>query len=298
MDELTLTIVLLVIAVVMLVGVFVMAAFMKKSKLKKLKEETSPKDQAYNQMQMLKSMINVLRAKGYDTQAGESMLAKAQQAYNTESYAECMEIVESAKRILARAREESTVLDKVSPQVEEEMKIIKKIDESSDSSELPTPLKELEKDLPENFLQSKFEIKVVEEKLVTQENGAVKEAAMLYLAKAKDAFTNKEYTDALRLAIRSNRILETGELPESKPSFSVPKPTEAPEPKDVVNIVEEEKKEEQELHCPNCGAVVRPEDKFCWNCGAKLVWTYRCPNCGAEVSTEDKFCRNCGYKLK
>jgi len=298
MDELTLTIVLLIVAVVMLVGVFVMAAFMKKSKLKKLKEETNPKDQAYNQMQMLKSMINVLRAKGYDTQASESMLVKAQQAYDTESYAECIEIVESAKRILARAREESTVVDKVSPQVEEEMKIIKKIDESSDSSELPTPVKELEKDLPENFLQSKFEIKVVEEKLVTQENGAVKEAAMLYLAKAKDAFTNKEYTDALRLAIKSNRIIETGELPESAPSLSMPEPKQAPEPKGVVNIVEEDKKEEQELHCPNCGAVVRPEDKFCWNCGAKLVWTYRCPNCGAEVSTEDKFCRNCGYKLK
>ncbi len=300
MDEVTITVALLTLAVVLMVVVYIMLVLTKKNKLRKLKDDRDPKDIAYNQMQMLKSMINVLKDKGYNTASGESMLQKAQKAYNAESYAECIEIVESAKRMIYRLKNENNIVeDRVSPQVEKEMEIIKKIDSTSENSDLPTPLRELEKDLPQNFLQSKFEIRVVEEKLLKYEDGDIKEAAMLYLSKAKDAFKNKEYTDALRLAIKSNRIIDTGEIPEPEhDATSTDAPTPPPPTKEVVNILEEEEEVKAELHCPQCGAVVRPEDKFCWNCGAKLVYHYKCPNCGAEVSSEDKFCRNCGYKLK
>ncbi len=300
MDEFTLTVALLTLAVVLMVVVYIMLLLTRKNKLKKLKDDRDPKDIAYNQMQMLRSMINVLKDKGYNTASGESMLQKAQKAYDDERYAECIEIVESAKRMIYRMRNENSIIeDRVSPQVEKEMEIIKKIDSTSENSDLPTPLRELEKDLPQNFLQSKFEIRVVEEKLLKYEDGEIKEAAMLYLSKAKDSFKNKEYTDALRLAIKSNRIIDTGEIPEPEhDKTSTEAPTPPPPQKEVVNIVEEEEEVKEELHCPQCGAVVRPEDKFCWNCGAKLVYHYKCPNCGAEVSSEDKFCRNCGYKLK
>lgn len=300
MDEVTLTIALLVVAVIMMVVAYIMLAFMKKSKLKKLSEEGDPKEDAYNQIQMLRSMVRMMKERNYNVGAVENMVVKAQRAYDMENYAECIEIVNNAKRILARLREEEVVEDGLSPRVAEEMKIIKKIEESStQEAELPTPLHELEKDLPENFLQSKFEIRVVEGKLVDYQEGEVKQAALLYLSKAKKAFDEKDYTEALRLAVRSNRILETGEIPVENVEIPAPAISEPPDTKEVVPIVEEEEvEEEEELHCPNCGAVVRPEDKFCWNCGTRLVFKYYCPNCGAEVSSEDKFCRHCGYRLK
>ncbi len=106
--------------------VYIMLAFFKKSKLKKLEEEMNPKEYAYNQVQILRSIINLMKNKNYDTKAVESMVEKAQSAYNRESYAEAIEIVNNAKRVLERARQENKEDNKLSPQIAQEMRIIKK----------------------------------------------------------------------------------------------------------------------------------------------------------------------------
>ncbi len=291
------------VMIVFVVAIYVILAFLKKTRVKKMREERDPKEDAFNQIQMLRSMVRLMRDKGYNMSPVENMIVKAQMAYNTSNYVECIEIVNNAKRVLKRIREETSMPDGISPKVAEEMQIIKKIEESAPTQEeMPPQVKDFERKLPQNYLQSKFEIKVVEDKILKKEDGAVKDAAMLYLKRAKEAFETGEYTESLKFAIKSNRILDTNEIPVEAPVIeSVPKVIEPPkvEPS-VVSITEtkEEEKKEEELHCPNCGAVVRREDKYCWNCGAKLVWTYKCPNCGAEVTTEDNYCRHCGYKLK
>ncbi len=47
--------------------------------------------------------------------------------------------------------------------------------------------------------------------------------------------------------------------------------------------------------CPQCGQTVRPGDRFCAHCGAKLA--YECPNCGKPVAVGDRFCTDCGRPL-
>ncbi len=291
------------VMIVFVVVVYIMLAYMKKTRVKKMREESDPKEDAFNQIQMLRTMVRLMRDKGYTVSPVENMIVKAQMAYHTGNYGECIEIVNNAKRVLTRIREEATLPDGISPRVAEEMKIIKKIEEKASSQdEMPPQVKDFERKLPQNYLQSKFEINVVEDKITKKDDGAVKDAAMLYLRKAKEAFEIGEYTESLKFAIRSNRILDTNEIPVETPIVeSKPEVIKVPqiEPK-VVSITEtkKEEKKEEELHCPNCGAVVRREDKYCWNCGAKLVWTYKCPRCGGEVTTEDNYCRHCGYKLK
>ena len=273
--------------------------WLKKRSGVKLRElgKTSIEDEAYNQMQMVKSMSKMMEIRGYNTLEVESVLLKAQRAYNDGRFAECLEIVNNAKRMLMRIKNEEKTEDKISPHVEKELEIIKRIGEKKNDEEMPPQVKDFVKKLPPNYLQSKFEIEVVEEKLRKMEESAVKEAAKLYLFKAQEAFKAKNYTDALKFAIKSNRILDGGELGTSIPQQ--PKPIAEEKPPMVTPLVEEEKAmEEEELYCPKCGAIVRPEDKYCWNCGAKLIFIYTCPNCGAEVSSEDKYCRHCGYKLR
>lgn len=49
------------------------------------------------------------------------------------------------------------------------------------------------------------------------------------------------------------------------------------------------------MKCKYCGAELKPEDKFCTECGNKVEETRVCPKCGA--TTTGKYCIECGYDL-
>ena len=51
------------------------------------------------------------------------------------------------------------------------------------------------------------------------------------------------------------------------------------------------------VKCPNCGADVPEENKFCGICGTKMQVENVCPNCGNKNPLSNKFCNNCGQKL-
>ncbi len=278
-----------------IVGTAYILMYLKRRADKKVRKIKEPnvEDDAYNQIQMIKSMKKLMKNKGYNVGSVEMMIAKAERAYDSQRYLESIEIVNNAKRTLWRLKEERSTEDTLSPQIKKELEIIKNIEEEPKKDELPPQVKDFIRKLPENYLQSKFEISVVEEKIIKMDEGELKEYAKMYIERAKRAFEIGDYTEALRLAVRCNRIIDSGELPYGREPEK-----EQPSGMVVAPLIEEEKEEEEELHCPKCGAIVRPEDKYCWNCGAKLIFIYACPNCGAEVSSEDKYCRHCGYKLR
>jgi class 3 adenylate cyclase len=49
------------------------------------------------------------------------------------------------------------------------------------------------------------------------------------------------------------------------------------------------------LACPRCGAVIRPGQKFCADCG--LALGAACPNCGTPYEGSPRFCAECGHEL-
>jgi len=49
------------------------------------------------------------------------------------------------------------------------------------------------------------------------------------------------------------------------------------------------------MDCQKCQTKNSEENKFCRECGAKLLSA--CPQCGAEVFPSDKFCGKCGQEL-
>lgn len=55
--------------------------------------------------------------------------------------------------------------------------------------------------------------------------------------------------------------------------------------------------EKQGLTCPKCGEAVSANAKFCPSCGEKLAQAKTCPKCGAECKKTAKFCPECGEKL-
>ena len=55
----------------------------------------------------------------------------------------------------------------------------------------------------------------------------------------------------------------------------------------------------KELHCPQCGKIVKGNNSFCSGCGTKLeiIPPQRvCSNCGTELAETASFCPKCGTK--
>ena len=52
-----------------------------------------------------------------------------------------------------------------------------------------------------------------------------------------------------------------------------------------------------QIICPKCGSQNNITNKFCNNCGNKLVLTVVCPHCGKEIPSGMKFCGECGKSL-
>jgi len=51
--------------------------------------------------------------------------------------------------------------------------------------------------------------------------------------------------------------------------------------------------------CEKCGKVGNPDDKFCPECGGKMVVPLtNCPSCQKEIGEKEKFCTECGTKLR
>ncbi len=50
------------------------------------------------------------------------------------------------------------------------------------------------------------------------------------------------------------------------------------------------------MKCPKCQIDNPDDNKFCRECGTKLILT--CSNCGGELTAGDKFCGECGHELR
>ena len=46
--------------------------------------------------------------------------------------------------------------------------------------------------------------------------------------------------------------------------------------------------------CPNCGAELFENAKFCMECGTAIPQNKRCLKCGMELPPKAKFCFGCG----
>lgn len=53
--------------------------------------------------------------------------------------------------------------------------------------------------------------------------------------------------------------------------------------------------EDEELRCPECGAVMDADDEVCPQCGAEFA--FYCPQCGEEIPADATVCPHCGSEL-
>lgn len=62
---------------------------------------------------------------------------------------------------------------------------------------------------------------------------------------------------------------------------------------ELISPIQQEEKENIFV-CTNCGTQLKPNMKFCHECGMKISNEHSCVKCGAKLQAGEKFCHECG----
>ncbi len=260
--------VIIVILIVLLCLILFLEWRFMRSRFKRKKKDSDLSDRAYNDVRTTESILNMLKRDSVDTSAAQPYITEAKAALSRRDYHSCIEYAEKAKFALKKAKTQAN-LKPFWDEPSDERGIEKaKSEESPDSK------------LPENYMQSKFTISLAEDTIQTAlKKGKDISKAKELLQQSIKAFENRDYSTALKLALRSKKcaegIGEEGGIIE-------------------LSICDEPGK----YDCPNCGENIKTNDIFCRKCGAKIERELSCPDCGESINTNDIFCGKCGAKLK
>ncbi len=284
------------------------------------------KDEAYNKVKSTKSIVNVMKRSGKDTSGAEVIIDRAEIALQGGDHSKAISLAEEAKSRLERITSdlnkdyEKSAVEEEQEDIKEESKMKKAytIDEidsivMEDEEEVKAKSEELRKqkekiqNLPENYLESKFEIKQAEDMLEQEDGGAQAEKL---LEKAKISFEKDEYTEALRLSLKCKKAIDEDKAglikfqKIGKKETKIGTDSESEVRKEtVIKKIEDEKDIEENVSaeisvkCPDCGHIGDEGDNFCPKCGSEMMNLLRCPSCEMEVNEDDNFCPGCGYEL-
>jgi len=308
---------LVLIAVGLIIGISAsILYYLEKTKSDRIRsarqsKTISDENEAYNQVKSTQSIVRLLKHKGYDTERASEMLIDAENEIGKGNYSKAKQLAREAKNKLEQNKMKPSTADKNNDEIDEESKKgyslneLKEMD-FDDEKEMSERAKKMKKQqkrlqaLPDNYLESKFELDIVREKIdgVPDNKDAKK-----YFKLAEKYFDEGSYTDALKYSVRCKKAIDgdrSGLIggqkigkenkEEVKEKINDEAPEEEIEKMDELSVdesitEEETKKEDIEhlLKCPSCGHTADPDDNFCSNCGTELEFIFECPNCGTEV---------------
>jgi len=256
-------------------------------------------DRSYNLLRIARSEAEVLARQGVDVQPAEEILAEADAALRRRDFDGALSDARRAHELLVGLRDRPSIPSRASPPSRSMTTSPAKRDPAPtpnapfvDAAPGPASAAGGDPDAPaprlaKNRAESHFQIRLLREEIArgapeASPAGAVEEAQSGADA-AQQAYDAGEYTDALRLALRSRRKL-------GAPIESLPAPTTRIPPTPAALPASSPMGTEP---CPTCGRPLKSSDRFCRGCGTARSPT-ACPNCSTPLEPGDKFCAGCG----
>ncbi len=270
----TQTIVLVAMAIALSVlGLFELRFLRKRRQHHETKEDLP--DRAHNAVITVKAIADTLARGGVRSAEADGLVREAEDAIRERNFRVAIEFTEKAKSVLRTA--------KLKQHRQGDLSKIDSIRAKGEADEV-TAKERLMKDLPPNYMQSKFSMSMARDEIAAATaNGKDATEAESILARAQTSFDAKDYAAALREAVRARRSLEEAPSAPTTPS-SPPDASAVSAPATT-------------RPCPSCGAPVPADDGFCRKCGVAMPKPRTCSSCGAPVADDDPFCRKCGTRV-
>lgn len=282
-------------------------------------------DRAYNQIQLGKAAADRLGRTGVDVSEARAFLDRAEASRKSGAYPAAIEQAKQAQDLLAAARAGSAPAAGISggaagssggasaPPVTSPPltaspagpgPLISAGGVTSGSSgafgrmEEPVPAATPSK-APRNKMEAHFQLSLAQDELdkahaIKPVPKTLREADSL-LTQGQAAYDKEDFTEALRLALKSRRALGTRveSLPvrAAPPAASGTTPSAAVDTSEVPSAASSEPSFGQK--CPKCGRTAAPSDQFCRGCGTPIPPSL-CSNCGSPLLSGDRFCGKCG----
>lgn len=306
---------------VILTGLYLLNRYMKRRgpELALREGKAILDDRSHNQIRLGRSAAERLAREGVDVSEATRLLDRAEVARQARSFEMSIELSSKAKDLLAGARTAASPSGPIAtgaaagpgfPAAPRGTGVVTPPALSASSGPSPavsampfaspgvangpiadSPTESPVNRPPRNKMEAHFQLSLVQDE-IDQARGdksrtrAFKDADALR-TKAQAAYDAQDYTEALRLALKSRRTLGTRVegLPVS-PTMTAPAET-TPEPGTAASQPAFGQK------CAKCGRVASSSDQFCRGCGAPITPAL-CGACGAPLLAGDRFCGKCG----
>ena len=282
-------------------------------------------DRAYNQIQLGRAAADRLSRTGVDVSEARALLDRAEASRASGAYPAAIEQAKKAQDVLAAARSgtppvtggsmssgnpsggASTPLSRASPSTTSASVRDSPTNPGgatggpagvfAGTEELP-PVSGPSR-APKNKMEAHFQLSLASDELdKARSSGPVpktlREADNLF-TQGQAAYDKGDFTEALRLALKSRRAL--GARVEGLPVHAGPVVPAGTPGVETLGASGQPAATPAEpsfgQKCPKCGRTAAPTDQFCRGCGAPIPPSL-CTSCGAPLLAGDRFCGKCG----
>ncbi|MCI4362541.1 MAG: zinc ribbon domain-containing protein [Thermoplasmata archaeon] len=256
-------------------------------------------DRSYNLLRIARSEAEVLARQGVDVRPAEDILAAADAALRRRDFDGALSDARRAHELLLGLRDRPSAPSRAPPPSRSMTTSAPPRDPSpkpntpfvdaapgpatgaGDDPAVPAPR------LAKNRAESHFQIRLLLEEIARGAPEAAPAGAVAEAQRGADeaqrAYDAGEYTDALKVALRSRRRLGAPIESLPAPTTRIP-PTPAAVPPSGPAGTEP---------CATCGRPLKSSDRFCRGCGTSRSPT-TCPSCSTPLEPGDKYCAGCG----